>query len=126
MADAGPRSLLTSTTNSFEARVIEARLRSEGLDPELRGALGGPYPFTVGGMGEVSVHVPDEQLDDARLVLLAGEVDSSMAPASATDEPMVSEPPGRSRTSRSDLLVAAAVLAVVVVVTVTRLARLVQ
>ena len=34
---------------------------------------------TVGDMARVDVFVPDDQMDDARLVLLAGEVDAALA-----------------------------------------------
>jgi hypothetical protein len=66
---------LTTVHGAFEAHVLAARLHSEGIDVELRGALGGPYAFTVGSMARVELLVPDDQLDDARLVLLAGEID---------------------------------------------------
>ncbi|MGH9026703.1 MAG: hypothetical protein ACRDWD_11415, partial [Acidimicrobiia bacterium] len=62
--------LLTWVGGSFAARVLEARLRSEGIDVELRGALDGPYGLTVGDMARVDVFVPVDQIDDARLVLL--------------------------------------------------------
>ncbi len=42
---------------------------------ELRGALHNPYGLTVGEMARVDLYVPDDQLDDACLVLLATEVD---------------------------------------------------
>lgn len=72
------RALLTSTSNTFEARVIQARLQAEGLDPELRGAVDGPYPVNVGALGEVTLYVPEEQLEDARLVLLSVEVEEAV------------------------------------------------
>ena len=82
---------LTSVSGSFPARVVEARLRSEGIDVELRGAIDGPYVLTMGEMARVDVYVPADQLDDAKLVLLADEVDtafldlSSGAAASGSD-----------------------------------------
>jgi hypothetical protein len=54
-------------------------MRSEGIDVQLRGALDGPYGLTVGDMARVDVWVPDDQLEDARLVMLASEVDAVMA-----------------------------------------------
>jgi len=71
--------LLTSVGGSFRAHVLLARLGSEGIDAQLRGAVDGAYGFTVGDMARVDVYVPTEQLDDARYVLLADEVDDSMA-----------------------------------------------
>lgn len=74
-----PMEQLTWVSGSFPARVLEARLHSEGIDVELRGAVDGPYGFTVGGMARVDVFVPVDQLDDARLVLLVDEVDAALA-----------------------------------------------
>ena len=68
---------LTSVYGTFRARVMAARLVDEGLDVELRGALNSPYGLTVGDMARVDVYVPDDQLDDAMLVLLATEVDEA-------------------------------------------------
>jgi hypothetical protein len=74
-----PMQQLTWVSGSFPARVIEARLLFEGIDVELRGALDGPYGFTVGAMARVDVYVPVDQLEDARYVLLADEVDAALA-----------------------------------------------
>lgn len=108
------RVLLTTTTNSFEAKVIAAHLQAEGLDPELRGAVDGPYPFMVGGMAEVAVYVPEDQLDDARLVMLATEVDAAVGAR-------VRAP---TRWTRSHVMTAAAVLAVLLLVAVARVLQL--
>jgi primosomal protein N' len=74
---------LTSVNGSFPARVLAARLHSEGLDCELRGALDSVYRLTVGDMARVDVFVPADQMDDARLVMLVDEVDA----AYESDEP---------------------------------------
>ncbi len=68
---------LTWVCGSFEARVLAARLYDEGIDAELRGALDSPYSFTVGDLARVDVYVPSEQAEDARLVMLAIEVDTA-------------------------------------------------
>lgn len=73
--------LLTTVYGAFQAHVLEARLRSEGIDVELRGALDGPYGFSVGDMARNDVYVPSDQLDDARLVLLADEADAALEPS---------------------------------------------
>ena len=73
-----PLFALTSVHGSFTAHVLAARLTSEGIDVELRGALGSPYGLTVGDMARVDLFVPEDQMDDARLVLLASEVDAAM------------------------------------------------
>ena len=70
---------LTSVSGSFSAHLVAARLQSEGIDVQLRGALHGPYGLTVGEMARVDVFVPEDQFDDAELVMLATEVDSALA-----------------------------------------------
>jgi hypothetical protein len=70
---------LTWVSGSFFAHVMAARLRFEGIDVQLRGALDGPYGLTVGDMARVDLWVPEDQLDDARLVMLASEVDVALA-----------------------------------------------
>ena len=67
---------LTTVGGSFAARVLQARLEDEGLTVELRGNIDSPYAFTVGGMSTVDVYVPENDLEDAKLVMLVTEVDS--------------------------------------------------
>jgi hypothetical protein len=67
---------LRTVPGVFQARVIAARLGADGILTELRGAVGGPYPF-----GAVSIWVsPDDQAIASDL-LMADEVES------AFDEP---------------------------------------
>ncbi len=68
-------SRLTTVGGSFAAHVMAARLSAEGITVKLRGAVDSPYQFTVGEMSRVEVFVPEDDLDDAKLVLLADEVD---------------------------------------------------
>jgi hypothetical protein len=68
---------LTSVYGTFRARVVAARLESEGFDVQLRGALHSPYALTVGDMARVDLYVPDDQVDEASLSLLVGEVDEA-------------------------------------------------
>jgi hypothetical protein len=70
-----PMTRLTSVPGSFRAHVLAARLSDEGFDVELRGALDGPYGVTVGELARVDVYVPDDQIQEASLVLLVSEVD---------------------------------------------------
>jgi hypothetical protein len=70
---------LTSVAGPFAAHLLAARLQSEGIDVQLRGAVNGPYVLTVGDIARVDVFVPEDQLDDAKLVMLSDEVDSVMA-----------------------------------------------
>jgi hypothetical protein len=53
--------LLTSVAGTFRAHVLLARLESEGIDAQLRGATSGPYGVTVGDLARVDVYVPDDQ-----------------------------------------------------------------
>ena len=70
---------LTWVSGSFSAHVLSARLHSEGIDAELRGPVDGPYALTVGDLARVEVYVPADQMDDAELVVLAAEVDDTLA-----------------------------------------------
>ena len=71
---------LTWVAGGFRAHVLVARLESEGIDAQLRGAFDSPYGLTMGDMARVDVYVPEDQLADARYVLLADEVDATLAP----------------------------------------------
>ena len=70
---AGPMVHLVSVSHPFHARVIAARLGSDGILTELRGAVDGPYP----AMGEVRVYVDEHDLPVARELLLADQVESA-------------------------------------------------
>jgi hypothetical protein len=63
---------LVTLRNTFAARVLAARLGSEGILTSLHGAVDGPYPI-----GDVWVSVDAEQLDEARQLLLADEVEDA-------------------------------------------------
>ena len=63
---------LVTVSSTFHARVIAARLGSEGILCDLRGNVDGPYP-----MGDVHVFVPADELDAAAELLLADEVESA-------------------------------------------------
>jgi hypothetical protein len=70
---------VTWVSGTFRAHVLAARLASEGIDVQLRGALDSQYALTVGAMARVDVWVPEDQLEDAQYVLLSSEVDDAMA-----------------------------------------------
>jgi len=74
-----PMRQLTSVSGSSAAHVLAARLQSEGIDVQLRGAVDAPYGITVGSMARVDLYVPEDQLEDASLVMLASEVDDVLA-----------------------------------------------
>ena len=67
--------LLVSATGAFHARVLAARLGSDGIPTELRGALEGPYPLG----GQVDVYVRRSDLAVASELLLVDEVESAFA-----------------------------------------------
>ena len=62
---------LLRVRDAFHARVVVARLGSEGIVAQLRGA-DGPYP-----MGVVEVLVLPDELESAQALLLADEVESA-------------------------------------------------
>ena len=68
---------LTSVYGSFRANVMAARLVDAGFDVELRGALNSPYWLTVGDMARIDLYVPDDQIDEATMLLLVDEVDEA-------------------------------------------------
>ena len=69
--------------DAFYARVVVARLTSEGIIAQLRGA-DGPYP-----MGVVEVLVPADELEVAQELLLADEVESAFAADDDVEEAAV-------------------------------------
>ena len=64
--------LLRTVPTGFHARVLAARLGSEGILAQLRGPVDGPYPI-----GDVMVYVGEDDLDVARDLLLADEVEAA-------------------------------------------------
>jgi hypothetical protein len=72
---------LVTVSTTFHARVIAARLGSEGILCDLRGNVDGPYP-----MGDVHVFVPFGELDAAAELLLVDEVESAFDDDAATDD----------------------------------------
>ena len=63
---------LIRVSNAFHARVIAARLGSDGIVTQLRGGVDSPYP-----MGDVEVLVSEDDLDEAAALLLADDVESA-------------------------------------------------
>ena len=63
---------LATVGTSFHARVIAARLGSEGIVTDLRGNVDGLYP-----VGDVHVYVDQEDLEEAREILLVDDVESA-------------------------------------------------
>jgi hypothetical protein len=67
---------LTTVGTSFHARVIAARLGTEGIVTDLRGNVDGFYP-----VGDIHVYVDREDLAEAQEILMVDDVES------AFDEP---------------------------------------
>ena len=65
---------LRTVPDAWQAKVIAARLGSEGILTHLQGSVAGAYPF-----GVVSVLVEAEQADLAAALLMADEVESAFA-----------------------------------------------
>lgn len=100
-------------SNGFHARVVAARLGSEGIVTQLRGGIDSPYP-----MGAVDVLVAEEELELARELLLADEVEDAFLDADDEEEPAT---PRRRR--RLAPWVAGAIAAVLVVADVVAITR---
>ena len=103
--------LLTVST-AFQARVLAARLGSEGILTQLRGAVGGPYP-----VGDVLVYVDEDEIDLARQLLLADEVEAAFEPSETNRVPTS----GRHWATLQLWLAAGAVVLVAAVSTVARI-----
>ena len=65
---------LVRVPGGISAASIVAALHGSGIPSRLQGeAVGTIYGLTLDGLGEVSIFVPEEFLDDARSILSAGE-----------------------------------------------------
>jgi len=65
---------LTTAANAIEARIIAARLGSEGIVWEFRGSVDGPL-----AIGPVEVLVDEDGFDVAKELLMADDVGSQLA-----------------------------------------------
>ena len=91
--------------DAFAARVLAARLGSEGVLAQLRGGgIDGPYP-----MGEVQVLVSEDDLGTAQELLLADEVEDALAGGGDHSDEVA------SLSTRERVLLLGAVAAIVVV-----------
>src|SRR5947209_14331241 len=75
---------LRTVPNAFHARVIAARLGADGIVAQLRGPVDGLYPI-----GDVAVFVDESDLEEARDLLMADEVEAAFedeADPNASDE----------------------------------------
>ena len=99
---------LLTVPNGFQARVVAARLGAAGVVAQVRGG-DGPYPI-----GDVNVEVPEVELDLARQLLLADEVEAVFdadVRSGADRSPDGTEGPPRWRTAAPWVVAGAAVVA---------------
>jgi len=65
---------LVRVPGGITAESIVAALRGSGIPASMQGEIvGSIYGLTLDGLGEVSIYVPEEFLEEARSVLAAGE-----------------------------------------------------
>ena len=98
---------LTTCGDSFEARLLAARLGSEGIVWSLRGGQDGPF-----AVGNVEVLVEERDLDSARELLAMDDFDRPIAPEGAEPE---------RETTMRDVALLAAVLVGGVVFAIARM-----
>ena len=97
---------LLSVHDAFHARVIAARLGSDGIVTELRGAVGGPYPL----LGEVGLYVGEGDVATARQLLLADHVESAFDDGDPLEDDQPAPRSRRAASARACVAVAAAFL----------------
>ena len=90
---------LMTAANAMEARIIAARLGSEGIVWDFRGSVDGPL-----AIGPVDVLVDEDGFEAAREILMVDDVESSLA-----SEPQLV----RETTLRDVLWVALALVAMI-------------
>ena len=65
---------LIRVPGGINAESVVAALRGRGIAARAHGeVVGAIYGLTLDGLGEVSIFVPEEYLEKARLILAAGE-----------------------------------------------------
>ena len=57
-----------------EARILAARLESEGIEARVHSEALGPYPVTVGQMAVAELWVMEDRVEDAKAILLDAEL----------------------------------------------------
>ena len=80
---------LIRVPGGINAESLVMALQGHGILARYHGeALGAIYGLTLNGLGEVSVFVPEEQLEEARAVLEAGEHGVLLLNSSDSVEPV--------------------------------------
>jgi hypothetical protein len=91
------------------ARIVAARLESEGIEVRLHSESLGPYPMTVGRWAETELWVPESRLAEAEALMLEAEIDDVLG---AVDEGPAPPFPGLLRLAAGFLAVLIAALVV--------------
>lgn len=97
--------LLTRVGDIVAARVVAAKIQSEGIEVRVHSPAFGPYPVTVGAMAETEIWVLDDRLEEASRIVLDAEINTTLAGADPEVPPRAEMP--------FEMKVAAAVIAVV-------------
>lgn len=66
---------LCAIGDAATARILAARLESEGIRTRLHGEALGPYPMTVGQMAVTEIWIEEGKVDEGRRIMLEAEVD---------------------------------------------------
>lgn len=88
MEDTSRFVLLGKVGDPTTARLMVARLESEGIEARLHGESLGPYAFTVGQMAVTEIWVAADRLDEATEVMIAAEVDDTLGSGDSAPEPV--------------------------------------
>ncbi len=62
------------------ARILAARLQSEGIEVRIHGDALGPYPMTVGSFAETQLWVLSDRVEEASHLLLDAEINAVLPP----------------------------------------------
>lgn len=71
--------LLAQVGDPNQAMLLRARLDSEGIVARVRSEAFGPYRLSIGAMAVTEIWIPPDRMEEARLILLAADVDAIVA-----------------------------------------------
>ena len=77
---------LTTVGDVATARLLAARLESEGIEVRVHGFSLGPYPMTVGELAATELWVLSDRIDEASTILLDAEAKHAIG-AVESEEP---------------------------------------
>jgi|GEM_PF-939068 len=78
---------LTTVGDISTARILAARLESEGIEVRVHGDALGPYPMTVGSFAETQLWVLSDRVNEASHLLLDAEINAILPADSVEDDP---------------------------------------